>query len=193
MSQRSTDSYALLPARGANRKMRWLNGGGWTREIIAWPHRDSWEWRLSVADIEQDGPFSVFPDVDRTIALLQGSGFALSVEYRPPVTIQRPYEPFHFRGDEPAACTLLNGPVQDLNLMVRRSSPPLHLRFIEVVDTVELVNIELALVVSGRVKLGGHFVERLDAFRPATTGQTSVLSAPNSKPATIAIITDGNG
>ncbi|MDP3170391.1 MAG: HutD family protein, partial [Polaromonas sp.] len=36
----------------------WRNGGGVTRELIAWPTPQDWDWRISVAEIEKDGPFS---------------------------------------------------------------------------------------------------------------------------------------
>jgi uncharacterized protein len=188
MSERPADAYTVLPAAD-HRKMRWLNGGGWTSEIIAWPDPKNWEWRLSVADIEQGGPFSVFAGVNRTIALLQGSGFTLTAENLPTVTITSPYEPFDFPGDEPTNCSLLNGPVQDLNLMVRRSSTPRHLRFAAITDTIELVDIELAIVVSGHPHLGDIQLARLDAIRPLFDSLTLVLSPPYPEPATIAIVT----
>jgi uncharacterized protein len=184
----SADGYTLLPAVD-HRKMKWLNGGGWTSEIIAWPHLNNWEWRLSVADIVQDGPFSIVPDVDRTIALIQGNGFALTAENRPMATITSRYEPFGFRGDEPINCSLLNGPVQDLNLMVRRSTPPRHLCFIEVTNTMELIDFELVVVLSGRPNLGDHHLSRLDAIRPDPASPAIVLSATCSEPATVAMIT----
>ena len=35
---------------------RWRNGGGWTRELLAVPDAENWRIRVSVADIESDGP-----------------------------------------------------------------------------------------------------------------------------------------
>ncbi|MCG3056381.1 HutD family protein, partial [Escherichia coli] len=58
----------------------WKNGGGATREIAVWPPgaaMESFAWRISVADIADDGPFSAFPGVDRQIALLEGAGVHL--------------------------------------------------------------------------------------------------------------------
>ncbi len=188
MSGHSADPYALLRAAD-HQKMRWLNGSGWTSEILAWPDPQNWEWRLSVADIEQGGPFSVFAGVDRTIALLQGSGFVLTVEDLPPVTIERPYEPFDFRGDRPTTCSLLDGPVQDLNLMVRRTSTPRHLRFVEIIDTIELADMELAIVVSGRLRVDGHSLSRLDAIRPLADSPNVVMSAPSQEPTIVAVVT----
>src|SRR3546814_1791648 len=61
------------------RRERWRNGLGWTREIHA--HRpdpgSDWAWRLSIAEIERDAPFSAFPGVDRELVLLHGNGLRL--------------------------------------------------------------------------------------------------------------------
>ena len=51
----------------------WRNGGGVTRELLAGRTED-WSVRLSVADIERDGPFSAFAGVDRWFAVLSGAG-----------------------------------------------------------------------------------------------------------------------
>ncbi|MGI4858448.1 MAG: HutD/Ves family protein, partial [Janthinobacterium lividum] len=58
----------------------WKNGGGTTSEIAVWPRAasfDAFVWRVSVAEIAQDGAFSDFPGVDRTIVLLSGAGMDL--------------------------------------------------------------------------------------------------------------------
>ncbi|MGR7000643.1 HutD/Ves family protein [Yinghuangia aomiensis] len=56
----------------------WRNGGGETREVAAEPSADGgFAWRVSIATIAQDGPFSAFPGVDRTITLLEGAGVHL--------------------------------------------------------------------------------------------------------------------
>ncbi len=58
----------------------WKNGGGTTREIAVRPPgagMDAFAWRVSVADIVADGPFSAFPGIDRQIALLDGAGVHL--------------------------------------------------------------------------------------------------------------------
>src|SRR6218665_1188986 len=56
---------------------RWKNDGGWTRELLAWPHPADWALRISVADIEADGPFSAFEGVQRWFAVLAGAGVRL--------------------------------------------------------------------------------------------------------------------
>lgn len=61
----------------------WKNGGGETREIAAFPPGagfDDFDWRLSIATIAEDGAFSAFPGIDRTLILLSGNGVALRLD-----------------------------------------------------------------------------------------------------------------
>ena len=62
---------ATVPAQA------WRNGGGQTRELLAWPAQGDWQLRISRADIDRDGPFSAFPLVERWFAVLQGHGVVL--------------------------------------------------------------------------------------------------------------------
>lgn len=101
--------------------VRWRNGGGLTRELLAWPRADDWILRVSVADIVADGPFSSYPGVDRWFAVLEGEGVELSgtdgsVRLRPGDAIHR------FRGEAAPACRLLGGATRDVNVMVRRDA-----------------------------------------------------------------------
>lgn len=100
----------------------WKNGLGTTREIINWPpgaDLDTFLWRVSVASIVADAPFSPFPGVDRTIMLLTGDGIWLrgdTVNQQ----IHEPYHPVAFSGDEAVHCTLLGNASTDFNVMTRR-------------------------------------------------------------------------
>ncbi|WP_030555599.1 HutD/Ves family protein [Streptomyces exfoliatus] len=99
---------------------RWRNGGGATREIVSWPvGAGEFQWRASVADIDRNGPFSAFPGVDRTFALLSGDGVRLTA----PGTFDRtarPEEPLAFSGDLELTAELRGGPCRALNIMARR-------------------------------------------------------------------------
>ena len=64
MENPSPQSSFVVRAAG-QRRMRWKNGAGWTSEILRAPDVDDWDWRLSIAEIEADAPFSAFPGVDR--------------------------------------------------------------------------------------------------------------------------------
>jgi environmental stress-induced protein Ves len=98
----------------------WRNGGGRTRELLAWPQADDWRVRVSVAEIEADGPFSAFPGVERGFAVLQGAGVVLAL----PGGERRlaAGDAAHFAGEAAPACRLVAGPTRDLNLMVRRTA-----------------------------------------------------------------------
>jgi len=96
----------------------WRNGGGLTRELLAWPSTDDWRLRLSMADIAQDGPFSAFPGVTRAFVVLEGQG--VSLDFPQGKQIVRPGDaPLRFDGGTAPHCQLLGGPVRDFNLMVR--------------------------------------------------------------------------
>ena len=98
--------------------MPWKNGGGVTRELLAWPPGGEWRVRISVAEIESDGPFSSFPGVERWFTVLSGGGVALTVSGRE--HLRRAGDPpLAFSGEAEASCRLLQGPSRDLNLMLR--------------------------------------------------------------------------
>ena len=100
---------------------RWRNGGGMTRELLAWPAGDAWQVRVSVADIQTDGPFSAYPGVDRWFTVLQGTGVELRIGDKLH-RLGRGDAPLRFAGDAPADCRLLDGPTRDLNLMLRQTA-----------------------------------------------------------------------
>ena len=96
----------------------WKNGGGTTRELVAWPDADQWVWRMSVAEVAQSGPFSRFDGVQRWFAVLKGAGLALTYNgTRHALTVDS--APFCFDGGASTDCELLDGPTQDFNLMTR--------------------------------------------------------------------------
>jgi environmental stress-induced protein Ves len=96
----------------------WRNGGGTTRELLAWPHKDEWAARISVAEIAADGPFSAYPGVTRWFAVLSGAGVELRVGGKAR-KLDAQSEPLRFDGAAPADCRLVAGATQDFNLMLR--------------------------------------------------------------------------
>jgi environmental stress-induced protein Ves len=96
----------------------WRNSGGRTRELLAWPESSNWAFRISVADIEADGAFSIFPGVQRWFAVLEGAGVELTIDGFPK-RLTRNAAPLRFSGASVTTCRLLDGPTLDLNLMLR--------------------------------------------------------------------------
>ena len=102
--------------------MPWKNGQGVTYEIAREPAGgEKFLWRLSLAEVPASGDFSLFPGNDRIIALVEGKGMELEFEEAPVKRLDRPFEPFGFRGEWHCRSRLLGGPCRDLNLMVDRS------------------------------------------------------------------------
>jgi uncharacterized protein len=99
--------------------MPWKNGGGSTLEYAREPAGGDFTWRLSVARVEADGPFSTFPDIDRILVLLTGAGMDLDVDGTA-VPLRAPFEHHRFRGEAAVTASLVDGPTTDLNLMWRR-------------------------------------------------------------------------
>jgi len=96
----------------------WNNSGGRTREMLARPTGGNWKLRVSLADIDSDGPFSAFPGVVRWFAVVQGAGVHLQFprgEHR----LVGGDSPFCFDGATAPFCSLIDGPTRDINLMVR--------------------------------------------------------------------------
>lgn len=102
--------------------MPWKNGGGLTREIFRFPETAAdWQWRISIAEIAADGPFSAFPGCDRELLLLSGAGMRLQFAGRSE-TLQTPYDSLRFSGEETVDAFLLDGPTLDFNAIWRRDA-----------------------------------------------------------------------
>jgi uncharacterized protein len=96
----------------------WRNGGGVTRELLAAPDSNDWMWRISVAEVGADGPFSAFAGVERWFSVLDGAGVELDVDGH--LHRLRPGDPaVQFDGAAATQCRLIDGPTRDLNLMLR--------------------------------------------------------------------------
>jgi environmental stress-induced protein Ves len=106
-----------------HRQMPWKNGGGVTTEIAIAPPGASvgdFDWRISMATVASDGPFSRFDGIDRTLTVLSGEGLELGVESAPLLRLIPAGKPYPFPGDMAASARLLAGPVTDFNVMTRR-------------------------------------------------------------------------
>lgn len=108
---------------GDYKRMPWKNGGGETVEIAVSPDNAGlagFDWRVSMATVATDGPFSIFPGIDRTLVILDGSGMVLDIEGSTPVLLTTASDPLAFPADIPVAARLEDGAITDLNVMTRR-------------------------------------------------------------------------
>lgn len=159
--------------------MPWKNGGGVTTEICASPPSGAFDWRVSIATVNADGPFSTFTGYERHIMTLSGEGMILDIEGRGKFNLE-PLRPFSFSGDAQVQGSLLQGAVLDFNLMVRRDFGSGILRVIDC-GAGEILGSEkslhLAYVLQGECEAEGHQLAPNSSFY-LRMGESITLPVP---------------
>jgi environmental stress-induced protein Ves len=177
------------------RVMPWKNGGGTTTEIAVSPDGaglDDFDWRVSMARVEQDGPFSSFPGIDRTLSILEGAGIVLHVADRIPVGMTRASEPLPFPADVPTRANLIAGPITDLNVMARRARTSHSVERLSVSGSIEVAagtSATLVLCHEGRARIGdaeGSTLGPLDTL--SVSRNLSVVRLISDEPTTVFVI-----
>ncbi|KYQ84175.1 histidine uptake and utilization operon protein HutD [Acinetobacter sp. NRRL B-65365] len=99
------------------RQMLWKNGAGYTVELArsAGENLDTFDWRISMADVKSAGDFSRFNGMQRILTVLEGQGIELYIddEYESLTTLQS----VQFSGESATRCELIDGPIRDFNLI----------------------------------------------------------------------------
>ncbi len=152
---------ATLPAQ------RWKNGGGLTREIARGPEGagpEDFGWRLSVAEVEQPGPFSAFPGIDRCIVVLSGQGMALHDDAGALVQTLAPLRPWAFAGEQALLARLPTGPCQDFNVMTRRGQWRSQLDVSQASARLARGDVTLLLALHGGWRIGEERLEPLQGL-----------------------------
>lgn len=132
------------------RRMPWKNGGGETVELAIDPPGATltdFDWRISSATVAIGGPFSAFPGVDRSLAVIDGGALLLHVapvdEGAGPLSVRlTPADPpFVFAGEQAVTAELADpdaGPLTDFNVMTRRGRWAHRLQCLHVQGRAEL-------------------------------------------------------
>lgn len=164
----------------------WKNGGGETTDVMVRPDGaslDDFVARVSIARVASAGPFSVFPGIDRTIAILSGDGLDLAVGEAPALRLTPASGPHRFPADVATAAALLGDAVTDLNVMTRRGAAGHHMRRLDLApDTTTALDLADALVLwvdgEGTVATpeGSVAPAALDAVACATPGRWRVTA-----------------
>ncbi len=100
---------------GEFRRQPWKNGGGVTHEIDRADEGARMLWRLSIAEVATDGPFSAFPGLSRILTVIEGAGLWLDTPEGALAAL--PMQPLAFTGDLPVTGRLIDGPLRDFNLI----------------------------------------------------------------------------
>lgn len=74
-------------------------------------------WRISMADVCSDGPFSIFPARQRLLSILDGEGLVLNFIHRGIQQTLRSTDVCAFSGDDVVESRLIAGPIRDFNLI----------------------------------------------------------------------------
>jgi environmental stress-induced protein Ves len=135
----------------------WRNGGGVTREVVASGGSGSqgFDWRISIADVSEPGPFSTFPGFDRVITLVEGERMDLEIDGV--VHTLGLHESLSFDGASQTSCSLPGGPTRDLNVMTRadRYSAAVAVRDLSETRPVVVSECEVLVLLTGSAVVAG--------------------------------------
>ncbi|MCA0424573.1 MAG: HutD family protein, partial [Proteobacteria bacterium] len=169
----------LLPASARTPKP-WKNGGGVTTDVLVWPEGaglDDFLFRVSIAEVASDGPFSRFVGVDRILTVIGGAGMVLRFNQNRAVTVTPASGPFAFAGDDDCSAELIDGPLTDLNVMSRREHWRADIAFVTEPEAVRidpddghvLVLILVGSAQADRLHLGPRDALHLEPGNPGLT------------------------
>lgn len=95
----------------------WANGGGSTAVILREPGTADWKIRISIAQVERNGPFSELPDTKRLLIPLDAAIELRFADGR--ASRAERFEVLRFDGAPAPLGVLPDGPTRDFNLMTR--------------------------------------------------------------------------
>ncbi len=162
--------------------MPWRNGAGTTYEIAIDPSEGDggapFLWRLSMADLAGDGPFSEIDGIDRILVLLTGENVTLSIDGAAPEPLKE-RAAIAFPGDVPTSLTM-SGSGRDLNLMWDRERARGAVDILQIGDTADLEeNVAFAVALGGPATIGidddEHVLGEQDTLKIDGGGSIAVL------------------
>ncbi len=144
--------------------------GGFSYELAS-----AADWRVSVATIERDGPFTAFPGWFRRTFLIRGAGISLGDATMTPLDPELAYP-----GDPPPFCRLLHGPVMVLNVFTAPGASA-RMRRETISGATSIDAAIVALCLDAGLTYDGHALGALDAvcapeFTVAGSGTMLVVS-----------------
>ena len=101
------------------KRMPWKNGLGETLEIERFDDAKGLAYRISQAAVIEDGVFSDFSGLNRTLVLISGAGMTLMHSNSEQHELVYPLDMAKFSGGEVTQAKLHHGAIEDLNIMVR--------------------------------------------------------------------------
>ncbi len=103
--------------------MPWRNGRGTTLEIAREPASgEGFAWRLSLADIAEDGEFSAYPGYSRALVLVDGLDLRLHYRGHGHSLLTPTRRATRFEGAWQTRCVIPQGRCTDLSLIVHQGT-----------------------------------------------------------------------
>jgi environmental stress-induced protein Ves len=157
--------------------MPWANGRGTSYEIASDRNESGeWTWRLAMAPVNEDGAFSRIECVNRFLAVVEGEGMLLSVDRKKLQCL--PMQVVRFRGDAITDAALTDGPIMDINLMIRRKEAEGEMAIVSEVGLLQGATIVVAVGGRAQVLSGDEAIEleRHDSILECDVKTVSLVS-----------------
>ncbi len=142
------DQHAVVP---------WRNGGGTSLELFRDGGPADFRWRITIVTMEVDSQFSVFPGYERWQMLLSGAGMGLHGVGRADSAGQV----LQFPGELAPGCSLIDGPVTEFNLFVRRGEGWGDVSLVDITDEADVVAVAVVALSEG-MSFDGESVARYE-------------------------------
>jgi uncharacterized protein len=108
----------------------WANGRGVTEVVVSWPPgEDAFDWRVSIATVEEPGGFSTYAGIDRTLVVASGGPLVLGVDGT--ILAAERDDPVAFPGDAETVCLATSGRARVVNVMTRRGRAAAEVAVVE--------------------------------------------------------------
>lgn len=128
----------------------WKNGGGITHEICREPAdpTQTFIWRISMADVSKEGPFSEFSGYERVIAVVKGVGMRLVRSQLERSVMLQPFQPYTFNGNDKVYGELPSGAVTDLNVIYHPQHIRTELHFFQRIGAVNFLAADVTVLIN---------------------------------------------
>lgn len=169
------------------KSMPWKNGRGFTSEIAIFPiqsmmEKNNFSWRLSSAEVTENGPFSSFPDCERYLTVINGAGLKLQFENENKVIDQNNF--VKFLGESKVHSELVDGKITDLNLIVKKDMHNIQFKILDSNVNKLDSGTSIIFVMDGSVKVNDVAAEKFDTViieNQQNEKDISILPSLNSK------------
>lgn len=167
--------------------MPWKNGRGFTSEIAIFPagstlEKNNFSWRLSSAEVTENGPFSSFPGCERYLAIIEGAGLKLQFENENKLIDQNSF--LQFSGELKVHSELIDGKIRDLNLILKKETHQVQFKILNTSLNKLAQGTSIIFVMEGSVAVNDSVAEKFDTViieSEQNENDISILPALNSK------------